>query len=265
MSLATRSVPGAGAPLSGRVAVVTGATGGIGRAFCLALGLAGAKVVAHGRTRDRAAAVAEDLRAEGIDVVPRHLDVSDHAAIPGFVQEVYESFGRIDVLVNNAALMAEVPKVGLTEVTLDSWRQVMAVNVEAPLVFAQAVVPIMRDAGGGKIVNVASDAAFLPGGLYRVSKHTLVAVTAGLAADVGKYNINVNAIAPGLTHTEGGQRSAGVLGSERRTAAYASVPHARPDRAPADLTGLLLLLATDAGDFIHGQTIVIDGGRVMRL
>lgn len=252
-------------PLAGRVAVVTGAGGGIGRAFCLALGTAGATVVAVGHRPEHVDATVDQLRAASVDAVPGYLDVGELDSIAPFVGRTHESLGRIDVLVNNAALMAQVPKVGLTEVTPDWWRRVMAVNVEAPLVFAQAVIPFMREAGGGKIINVASDAAFLPGGLYRISKHTVVALTAGLAVEVGKDNINVNAIAPGLIHSEAGERTAGAVGSPGRTARYADVPHARPDRAPEDLAGLLLLLATDAGDFIQGQTIIIDGGRVMRL
>lgn len=252
-------------PLADRVAIVTGAAGGIGRAFCHALGTAGATVVAAGHNRQRIDDAVAELRAASVDAVPGYVDVSKPESIPDFVRGVRETFGQIDVLVNNAALMAQVPKVGLTEVTLDWWHRVMAVNVEAPLVFAQAVVPIMREAGAGKIINVASDAAFLPGGLYRVSKNVLVALTAGLAAEVGKFNINVNAIAPGMIRSEAGERTAGAVGSESRSERYAAVPHARPDRAPEDLTGLLLLLATDSGDFIHGQTVIIDGGRVMRL
>src|SRR5918992_3419241 len=123
----------------------------------------------------------------------------------------------------------------------------------------------MREGGGGTIINRASPAAFEPGGLYRLSKHAVVGLTAALAHELGRENFTVNAIAPGMIQTEESFRSAGGPGSERRTARAAGVPNVRPDREPESLVGALLLLASPQGDYINGQTLIVDGGRNVRL
>jgi NAD(P)-dependent dehydrogenase (short-subunit alcohol dehydrogenase family) len=139
------------------------------------------------------------------------------------------------------------------------------VNVLGPLICTRAVVPHMKANGGGRIINQASSVAFLPGGLYRISKHALIGLTASLGVELAKYNINVNAIAPGMIASEASYRAAGAAGSDKRESHYSAIPNARPDRTPADLVGTLLLLASDDGDFINGQTINVDGGMVVRL
>jgi NAD(P)-dependent dehydrogenase (short-subunit alcohol dehydrogenase family) len=121
----------------------------------------------------------------------------------------------------------------------------------------------MKARGGGRIINQASTAAFEAGGLYRVTKHTVVSLTAGLAKELGESGITVNAIAPGMIQTEEGFRSAGELGSPRRTARAQGVPNPQPDRPPEILVDALLFLAKN--DYINGQTIILDGGRNMRL
>ena len=251
--------------LEGQVAVVTGAAGGIGQAYARGLCEAGARVVVADIDGGSARSVATRLESDGYEALSVELDVTSARAAEAMVRITRERFGRIDILVNNAALMAQIPRDGLLDVPLEWWDRVMRVNVLGALICCRAVVPLMKERGGGKIINTASDAAFLPGGFYRISKLALVGLTAGLAVELGPHNINVNAIAPGLIQSEAGFRSAGAVGSEMRTARYAQVPHARPDRLPGDLVGLLLLLASPAGDFINGQTINIDGGRVIRL
>jgi NAD(P)-dependent dehydrogenase (short-subunit alcohol dehydrogenase family) len=251
--------------LDGRVAIVTGGGGGIGQAYAAGLAEAGAAVVVADINEAPAEAAAANLTAAGHRALGIRLDVTDPASAAAMVERVRREFGRIDVLVNNAALMSEIPKDPLATLPIEVWDRVMRVNVTGPLICTQAVVPTMKEQGSGRIVNQASAAAFLPGGLYRLSKHALVGLTAGLGAELGPFNISVNAIAPGLIETEAGFRSAGAPGTEKRTSRYAGIPHARPDRPPSDLVGTLLLLASDAGDFINGQTINVDGGWVIRL
>jgi NAD(P)-dependent dehydrogenase (short-subunit alcohol dehydrogenase family) len=119
--------------------------------------------------------------------------------------------------------------------------------------------------GGGRIVNQSSTASYEAGGLYRATKHLVNGLTAALAKELGPQNITVNGLAPGMIQTEEGFRSAGAPGSERRTARAAGVPNPRPDRLPEDLVMTLLLLVSPGGDYINGQTIIVDGGRNIRL
>jgi NAD(P)-dependent dehydrogenase (short-subunit alcohol dehydrogenase family) len=251
--------------LEGQVAIVTGGGGGIGSAYSRGLAEAGAAVVVADLNGEAADKVAAALTADGLKAVGVTVDVTDEASVDAMVAAAVSNFGGVDILVNNAAMMSDIPKDGLTEVPIAMWNKVNAVNVTGPLICSRAVVPFMRQRGGGKIINQSSAAAFLPGSLYRISKHNLVGLTAGLAVELGPKNINVNGIAPGLIMSEAGFKSAGAAGTEKRESRYTSIPHVRPDRPPVDLLGTLLLLASSDGDFIHGQTINVDGGWVIRL
>jgi NAD(P)-dependent dehydrogenase (short-subunit alcohol dehydrogenase family) len=251
--------------LDGKVAIVTGGAGGIGQAYARGLAGAGASVVIADINTAAAESVAADMTGEGFTAIGVRLDVTDPESAAAMAAATKDRFGRIDVLVNNAALMSEIPKDPLSTLAIDAWERVLRVNVTGPLICSQAVIPTMKEQGSGTIINQASAAAFLPGGLYRISKHGVVALTAGLAVELGPHNITVNAIAPGLIETEAGFKSAGGAGTPQRTARYSTIPHARPDRPPTDLVGTLLLLASPAGDFINGQTINVDGGWVIRL
>lgn len=251
--------------LKGQVAIVTGGAGGIGQAYCRGLASAGAAVVVADLNGEAAAAFAAELVAEGHQAAGVVADVTDPASAQAMVDAAIKQFGGVDILVNNAGIMSTLPKGNLMDIPLESYELAIRVNAMSVLVCSRAVVPAMRTRGGGKIINQASTAAFEPGSLYRLSKHAVVGLTAGLAKELGPENINVNAIAPGMIGTEEGYRSAGGPGSEKRMNRAKGVPNPRPDRPPEDLVGLLLLLASPAGDFINGQTIVIDGGRNMRL
>jgi NAD(P)-dependent dehydrogenase (short-subunit alcohol dehydrogenase family) len=251
--------------LDGKVAIVTGAVGDIGQAYARGLGDAGASVVIADIDGEGAKKVAAQLETEGYQALGVQLDVTDPASAEAMVAATTKRFGGVDILVNNAALMAQIPKDGLMDLPLEWWDRVMRVNVTGVLICARAVVPSMKARGAGKIINQSSAAAFLPGSVYRISKNAVVALTAGMAVELGKFNINVNAIAPGLVESAAGYKSVGAPGTEQRMARYKTIPHVRPDRPPRDLVGALVLLASPAGDFIHGQTINVDAGWVMRL
>jgi NAD(P)-dependent dehydrogenase (short-subunit alcohol dehydrogenase family) len=251
--------------LQGKVAIVTGGAGGIGGAYSRALAEHGVSVVVADLNGEGADAAALKLGSDGLTAVGVKADVTDPASARAIVDRAVESFGGLDILVNNAGIMSAIPKGKLTEIAPEAWLEAMRINALSVLVCTQAAVPAMRARGGGKIINQSSTAAFEPGGLYRLSKNAVVALTAALAHELGRENFNVNSIAPGMIQTEEGFRSAGAVGSDRRTARAKGVPNVRPDREPDALVGALLLLASDAGDYINGQTVIIDGGRNTRL
>ena len=252
--------------LEGKVAMVTGGAGGIGKAYSKALAEAGAAIVVADLNGIGAKAAAEELVDAGHKAIGVALDVTDLDSAQAGVAEATSAFGGVDILVNNAGIMSALPKGKLLDLPLEAYELAIRVNAMSILVCAKACVPSMRERSGGKIINVASTAAFeAGGGPYRLSKHQVVAITAALAQDLGKDNFNVNAIAPGMIQTEEGFRSAGEVGSDRRTARAQGVPNYQPDREPDALTGTLLLLASPAGDYINGQTIIVDGGRNCRL
>jgi NAD(P)-dependent dehydrogenase (short-subunit alcohol dehydrogenase family) len=252
--------------LEGKVAIVTGGAGGIGKAYCRALAEQGAAVAVADLNGTGAKAAAEELNDAGFQAIGVTLDVTDLDSAEAAVAEVVSSLGGVDILVNNAGIMSALPKGKLLDLPIDAYELAIKVNATSILVCTKAALPAMRARGGGKIINQASTAAFeAGGGPYRLSKHQVVAITAALAQDLGRDNFNVNAIAPGMIQTEEGFRSAGEVGSERRTARAAGVPNVKPDREPEALVGALLLLASPAGDYINGQTLIVDGGRNCRL
>jgi NAD(P)-dependent dehydrogenase (short-subunit alcohol dehydrogenase family) len=251
--------------LENKVAIVTGGAGGIGRAYARALAAAGAAVALADLDGDGAVAAAKELANDGYRAVGVAVDVTNLDSAKAMVEQTVDAFGGLDILVNNAGIMSAIPKGKLTEVAPSAWETAMKVNALSVLVCTQAAVPAMRARGGGRIINQASTAAFEPGGLYRLSKHAVVSLTAAFAHELGRENFTVNAIAPGMIQTAEGFKSAGAVGSEKRTARAQGVPNVKPDREPDALLGALLLLASPGGDYINGQTIIIDGGRNVRL
>jgi NAD(P)-dependent dehydrogenase (short-subunit alcohol dehydrogenase family) len=249
--------------LEGKVAIVTGGAGGIGQAYAGGLARAGVSVVVADLNGEGAAGVGQRLTDQGFEAMGVQVDVTDPASAQAMVDQTCQRFGGIDILVNNAGIMSIIPKGSLLDVSPQWWDKAMRINAMSVLVCTKPVVPVMKARGGGRIINQASTAAFEPAGLYRISKHAVLALTAGLAKELGADNITVNAIAPGMIQTEEGFRSAGALGSPQRTARGQGVPNPQPDRPPEILVDALLLLATN--DYINGQTIVLDGGRNMRL
>jgi NAD(P)-dependent dehydrogenase (short-subunit alcohol dehydrogenase family) len=249
--------------LSGKVAVITGGAGGIGVVYADALAEAGASVVLADLDADAAARAADELGAKGYEAIGTAVDVRSADSARAMAQAAVDAFGGIDILVNNAAIMVELPPYALDTMPVEDWDRVMAVNFRGPLLCVQAVLLAMDERGGGRIVNGLSAGAFMAGGIYGVSKYALNGLTFNLAAELGHRNINVNAIAPGLVDNESGH-AALPKDSPFRDALDAAIP-GKTSGPPEDLVGTLLLLCSRAGDWITGQTILVDGGWINRL
>ncbi len=249
--------------LPNKVAIVTGAARGIGAAFVEALAAAGARVVVAD-VLDGSSVVAR-IGAAGGEAIYCRADVTSAASVATLVADTLARFGTVDVLVNNAGIFADLAKKPFTEIDDTEWDRVMAVNVRGSFACAKAVAPAMIAKGRGKIVNIASGTVFkgFSGALHYVaSKGAVVAMTRCLARELGAHDICVNAIAPGLTMSEAvvdNPEWGGAAGDA--TVASRALKRAQQ---PADIVGTLIWLASDASDFVTGQTIVVDGGSVMR-
>jgi NAD(P)-dependent dehydrogenase (short-subunit alcohol dehydrogenase family) len=249
--------------LTDKVAVITGGAGDIGTVYANALSEVGASVVLADLDADAAKRAAVDLAEKGYSAVSTGVDVRSAESAASMAKAAVDAFGGIDILVNNAAIMTGLPPYGLTNMPVDEWDRVMNVNLRGPLLCIQAVLPAMEQRGGGRIVNGLSAGAFMAGGIYGVSKYALHGLTYNLAAELGGRNINVNAIAPGLVASESGYVSL-PKDSPFRDALAMTIP-GKTSGPPEDLVGTLLLLCSRAGDWITGQTILVDGGWIARL
>ena len=249
--------------LSGKVAVITGGAGSIGVVYGRALCDAGASVVLADVNESLAENEAAKLTADGFQAIGVAVDVTDLSSAQRMAAAAIEAFGGVDILVNNAAIMTDLPQYTLTAMPVPEWDRVFNVNLRGPLLCTQAVVDSMTSRGGGRIVNGLSAGAFMAGGIYGVSKLALHSLTANLATELGSRNINVNAIAPGLIESESGFASL-PKDSPMRAALEASIP-GQKSGPPEDLVGTLLLLCSAAGRWITGQTYSVDGGWIMRL
>ena len=248
--------------LDGKVAIVTGAGGrgnSIGRAYALGLAQAGARVVVADLNHEGAKAVADEI---GESALPVQVDIGDEASVAAMMEATQTRFGGLDILVNNAALMVEAVGTPAIRIEIADFERLLRVNVLGALICSKAAVPLFQARGGGKIVNALSAGAWPAQTPYGVSKLALHGLTTTLATELGPMNVNVNAIAPGMTMSDAG-KALTPDDSPFVKAAMARVVM-RPRGEPDDLVGALLLLCSSAGDWITGQVLNVDGGFVLR-
>jgi 3-oxoacyl-[acyl-carrier protein] reductase len=249
------------ASLEHQVAIVTGAAHGLGRAYARHLASLGAAVVIADLDIDAANAVAEEVTAAGGRASAVHVDVSDSTMVDAMAAAAVREFGRIDVLVNNAAIFLTVgmSRVPFDDITVAEWDRMMAVNVRGTWLACKAVVPQMREQGYGKIVNVSSDTALKGSPLrvhYVASKSAILGFTRTLAAELAADGIRVNAVAPGIVLSEPDPTA------DRHDKAVRS--QILPDALlPDDLAGTIAFLASPASDPITGQILAVNGGGYM--
>jgi NAD(P)-dependent dehydrogenase (short-subunit alcohol dehydrogenase family) len=246
--------------LEGKVAVITGGAAGIGLQYAKRFLAEGARVVV--------ADVADPVAAaDKLGAADRVLGVSTDVSVPDSVAAMVDAavvrFGRVDVLVNNAAVFAALKPQPFDEIPEAGWDRVMAVNVKGVWNGARAVAPLMRAQGGGRIVNVASAivakrTAFLLH--YVASKGAVVAMTRALARELGPAGITVNAVAPGLILSDTVQANPDITGFQ--VAAVTQARSLRREAFPDDVEGTVVFLASDDSAFMSGQTLVVDGGSV---
>jgi NAD(P)-dependent dehydrogenase (short-subunit alcohol dehydrogenase family) len=246
--------------IAGKVILITGAARGLGLEYARSLGQVGAHIVA-GDVSDCSTAVAE----AGNGAFGVTLDVADIASADSMAEQAMERFGRIDGLINNAALYGSLRGGRFNQIAEGDWDAAMAVNVKGIWNCCKAVVPAMRQSGGGSIVNIASLAATygMPFALhYTTSKAAVIGLTRGLARELGRDSIRVNAVAPSAVMTEG---TVEFLGEklDRGLDVIRSAQSIQRTLEPADLVGTIAWLLGDGSKFVTGQTIAVDGGTVM--
>ncbi len=242
--------------LEGKVAIVTGAAQGIGNSIAKGLAAEGVRIVVADVNR------AQEAAREFDDGIGLTVDVADEAQVERMAQEVVERCERIDILVNNAGLYASLQMRPFTEIPVEEWRQVMDVNVLSMFLTTRAVVPSMREQGGGRIVNISSGTPFrgVPFLLHYVtSKGAIVALTRALAKELGRDDVLVNCVAPGFTMSDGVREHPEVIEALRDVSISART--LQRDQEPEDVVGAVVFLCGSGAAFVTGQTIVIDGGQ----
>jgi 3-oxoacyl-[acyl-carrier protein] reductase len=250
--------------LQDMVAIITGGAQGIGMSFSLRFAREGAKVVIADININAANKLVESLAGEGLEALAIKTDVSSIEDTLAMANKTVDAFGKIDILINNAAMAGRVKmsQVSILELDPVEWDRLMAVNVKGFFLCSRAVLPWMMNQKSGKIINMISDTVFLPNPNmlhYITSKGAGLAFTRALAKEVGDYNINVNCIAPGSTFAEDPTNKEAIVNRSK------TVPQRALKRVeyPEDLTGTAVFLASSDSDFITGQTIVVNGGIVM--
>jgi NAD(P)-dependent dehydrogenase (short-subunit alcohol dehydrogenase family) len=252
------------ARLAGRTAIVTGGAKGIGRHYSLAFAGEGARVMIADIADGSELAREISARHGANSVTSMIADVSDEGSVKALVGATMERFGKIDVLVNNAALFAPLQETKCTEIDVELWDKVMAVNLRGPFLMMKHVVPHMQAQRYGKIINIGSGTAYrgIPWMLHYVtSKGGIMAFTRALARELGEHGIRVNTLAPGFTLSDSVvAENPGHVHTARERAVQSRA--LKRDETPQDLLGALVFLASADSDFVTGQTLAVDGGNV---
>lgn len=248
--------------LKDKIVIVTGGGHGIGKAYCLGFGRSGSRVVVADIDKPAAdKASAEIVLQTGAHALALHTDVADERSTKQMAAAVMQHFGRIDVLINNAAIFATIPmnRGRIETIDPDEWDRLMAVNLKGLFFCCRAVLPSMRAQKSGKIINIASGTVFAgsPGRIHYVtSKMATIGFTRTLAHEVGDDNINVNVLAPGNTLSEENPSQEVI----RLRESSAGLRALKRIQMPQDVVGAMLFMASPLSDFITGQTVNVDGG-----
>lgn len=243
--------------LSGRRALVTGSSQGLGLALARALASAGAELVLNGRDPDRLAAASASLEAEGHTARAMAFDVTDEAQVAEAIARIEAELGPIDILVNNAGMQVRAP---LDDFPVESWRALMRLNLDSVFLVSQAVARPMIARGRGRIINIASVQSALARpsiAPYTASKGAVAMLTKGMCADWARHGLQINAIAPGYFRTE---MNRALVEDADFTAWLTARTPARRWGEPAELAGAAIFLASDAATFVNGQLLYVDGG-----
>ena len=244
--------------LDNKVAIITGASKGIGKSIAMSLGQQGAKIVIVSRKQEAVDETAKEFLAEGIEAIGIAAHIGDMGQIKNMVEQTVKQFGGIDIIVNNAATNPSFGPITATDNTV--FDKIMEVNVKGPLELCKLAYPIMKARGGGSIINISSIEGITPGtglGLYSVSKAALIALTKVLAKEWGADKIRANVICPGLVKTK---FSEALTGNEK-ILKYVLAKQALQQLAePEDIAGLALFLASEAASFCTGAVYTADGG-----
>lgn len=250
--------------LQDKVTIITGAAHGIGRAYAQRFAEEGAHVVIADIDAQAGHEVAKALSDSGLSAWARTSDVRSYASVDGLMRETADRFGRIDVLLNNAAIYVtqRLWKGFVEDLAPDEWDRVLEVNLKGVFLCCKAVIPIMKRQRGGKIINIASGTFFSGSGNmphYTTAKGGIVALTRVMARQLGEWNINVNCMTPGSTMSE---ENITDDVRERREGSVSKRCFRRVE-TPADIVGTALFLASSDSDFITGQLLVVEGGGIM--
>lgn len=254
-----------GKRFTGSVALVTGGARGIGRAYCKGFADAGADVVVADIDGERAGQTARELEQEGARAMAVAVDTGDEASVAEMFAAVERELGRVDFLVNNAAIMldVEVPFKPFWETSYEEWTRMMAVNVGGVFLCCKAAKPLMERQGGGRIVNISSDAiwkGYESQLAYFASKGAVAVMTRNLARELGPFNVNVNHVAPGYTLSEAVVESPLMQGVRASVMATCCI---KRDQHPEDVVGSVLFLCGPESSCITGQSLVVNCGAIM--